>query len=287
MPASSPLLVPGIVDAKVVKCGKVSTCASTGTGTQHQLVCWGNKLAVQNMLKANMTWLTPTVIPLLNNKPLKEGTHTFSIGTYTGHAPSSFLRRSLTRILSAGCALVAESSSTSVLWCWGDIRFTVPEQSLSPVPFSTSVMPIPQTAGSDIVAGPKLFLRTFHSPQYRTSTPVSSYSSPQLPWGPTMRALSTTSSAAYIVGAETFFASWVTNHRAQAVSTTPSKPILFDPKNSLDKKSLQSQWATRTRVPSQSAKPCSAGATTGLASLAIYLFVSLSFQLLSWSISMR
>jgi hypothetical protein len=88
VPAAEPLLVPGVADAKVVKCGFLSTCASTGAGAQHKLVCWGNKLGSRAQgyptINPSIVWPSPTVFPLYNDKPLKEGEDSFSIGSYSG-----------------------------------------------------------------------------------------------------------------------------------------------------------------------------------------------------------
>jgi hypothetical protein len=60
-----------------------------------------------------------------------------------------------------GCAVVVDTPLTSILWCWGDIRFLRPEQFVGPVPFHASMMDIPQTASNDLIAGTKLLLNTF------------------------------------------------------------------------------------------------------------------------------
>jgi hypothetical protein len=163
--AAEPLRVPGVNDAKIVKCGKFSSCASSGTGSQHRLWCWGNKLAANSgfaSIQPNITWPSPTIIPLPNDKPLKEGADTFSIGLYTGDVEPPFVLSSFnTLLMLEGCALVAEFPTSSYLWCWGDIRFLRPEQFIGSVPFHASMMEIPGTLGKDLIAGLRSLLPTF------------------------------------------------------------------------------------------------------------------------------
>ena len=86
--AAEPVRVPGVSGAKIVKCGKFSTCASVGSGIHHNLMCWGNKLGSGAQgypsIQREITWPSPVLFPLAGGKPLKEGADTFSIGSFTG-----------------------------------------------------------------------------------------------------------------------------------------------------------------------------------------------------------
>ena len=160
--AAEPLLVPGVVGAKVVKCGKFSTCASVGSGAQHRLMCWGNKFgpgAGYPVIQPDITWPSPALLPLPGNKALKEGIDTFSIGSFTGDVsrPACYvLLTAFSRL--AGCAVIADTASTSTLWCWGDIRFLRPNGYSGTIPFDTGTMTIPDTAGLDVKSGEMLHI---------------------------------------------------------------------------------------------------------------------------------
>ncbi len=113
VPAAEPLLVPGVAHAKVVKCGLYSTCASTGAGAQHKLVCWGNKLGSRAQgypsINSSIVWPSPTVFPLYNDKPLKEGDDSFSIGGFSGctkthTSPMPFIYPVLNRAFRLRCS---------------------------------------------------------------------------------------------------------------------------------------------------------------------------------------
>ena len=134
-----------VVDAKVVKCGKFSTCASTGAGSNHRLVCWGNVLqaADERFTSAhNMSWPSPSLISLPGEQPLKEGAHTFSIGSHTGSSLSHFCcTLHYVRAYSAGCAIIASNPTMSQLWCWGDVTLGTTIDRSSSL-YTESIIPI-------------------------------------------------------------------------------------------------------------------------------------------------